>query len=122
MNGASGDSVAPVTGDADSGPSGPTGARTARTSASAQAQDSVAGRRHRRVVTLSVQDTERVAQGLEPIEVAEDRRRRSIDALSDARSREGGVLGRDSSASDHANDARLLGDVPPHWGHGPAIA
>lgn len=80
-----------------------------------------AGRRHRRVIALSAQDAERVAQGLEPLEVAEERRRRSVDALTDALSRDGGVLGRDSSASEHANDARLLGDVPPHWGHGPAI-
>ena len=73
-----------------------------------------AGRRHRRVIALSALDAARVAQGLEPLEVAEERRRRSVDALTDA-------LGRDSSASEHANDARLLGDVPPHWGHGPAI-
>ncbi len=78
-------------------------------------------RRHRRVVALSAQDEERVAQGLEPLEAAEARRRRSVDALTDVLSRERGVLGRDSSASEHANDARLLGDVPPHWGHGPAI-
>lgn len=79
------------------------------------------GRGHRRVVALSAQDSERVAQGLEPLEVAEDRRRQSTDALTDALSRDGGVDARRSPASEHANDVRLLSDVPPHWGHGPAI-
>jgi len=65
-------------------------------------------------VALSPQDAARVARGEAPQAQAEAERRRSLDALSDARSRDGGVLGREST--DHVNDARLLREVPPHWG------
>lgn len=65
----------------------------------------------RRVVALSPQDAARVARGEAPQAQAEVLRRRSMDALTDARSRGG-----DGRAdSDHANDARLLREVPPHW-------
>nr|WP_203234188.1 transcriptional regulator [Actinomyces sp. 565] len=63
---------------------------------------------------MSPQDAARVAQGELPQAQAEAERRRGVDALSGARARDGGVLGRESS--DHANDARLLREVPPHWG------
>ncbi|MCI7456510.1 transcriptional regulator [Actinomyces urogenitalis] len=67
------------------------------------------GRRHRRVVALSQADQARVARGELPEAAAEEERRRHVDALTDALSRADG-------AGDHANDARLLRDVPPHWG------
>ena len=63
--------------------------------------------RRRRVVALSTADQERVARGELPEAAAEEARRRRVDALTDARSRSGGDA--------HANDARLLRDVPPHW-------
>ena len=64
-------------------------------------------RRRRRVVALSAADRERVARGELPEAAEEEARRRRVDALTDARSRSGGDA--------HANDARLLRDVPPHW-------
>ena len=73
------------------------------------ASESVSGAppRRRRVVALSAADRERVARGELPEAAAEEARRRRVDALTDARSRSGGDA--------HANDARLLRDVPPHW-------
>ncbi|WP_258522166.1 transcriptional regulator [Actinomyces sp. Z5] len=71
-------------------------------------------RGRRRVVALSPQDAVRVARGEAPQAQAEAERRRGTDALTDARSREGGLNGREGS--DRANDARLLREVPPHWG------
>lgn len=68
-------------------------------------------RRHRRVVALSSVDQARVARGELPLEEAETLRRRQVDALTQAREREDG-------AGEHANDARLLREVPPHWGNG----
>ena len=63
--------------------------------------------RRRRVVALSAADRERVARGELPEAAEAEARRRRVDALTDARSRSGGDA--------HANDARLLRDVPPHW-------
>ena len=63
--------------------------------------------RRRRVVALSAVDRERVARGELPEAAEEEARRRHVDALTDARSRPGG--------DEHANDAQLLRDVPPHW-------
>ncbi|WP_233188083.1 transcriptional regulator [Actinomyces qiguomingii] len=71
-------------------------------------------RGRRRVVALSRQDAARVSRGQVPQAQADAERRRGRDALTDARSREGGVLGRETA--EHANDARLLREVPPHWG------
>ena len=69
----------------------------------------------RRVVALSPQDRVRVARGERPEADAEIERRRGRDALADARARGGGADGR-RSGDEGANDARLLRDVPPHWG------
>ncbi|QPL06472.1 transcriptional regulator [Actinomyces respiraculi] len=66
-------------------------------------------RRHRRVVALSATDRERVARGELPEAEAEVERRRGLDALTQARARPDG-------AGEQANDARLLAEVPPHWG------
>lgn len=73
--------------------------------------DAVGGerRRHRRVVALSAADRERVARGELPEAEAEVARRRDLDALTQARARPDG-------AGDQDNDARLLAEVPPHWG------
>ena len=73
-------------------------------------------RRRRRAVAYSPQDAERVRRGEPTLEEAEAERRRGVDALTDVLSHDGGVLGRESGTADHANDARLLHDVPPHWG------
>ncbi|BDA63989.1 hypothetical protein [Actinomyces capricornis] len=62
-------------------------------------------RRRRRVVALSQRDRRRVAQGLEPEDLA--RADYDSDALTTARGSERG--------GGAANDARLLADVPPHW-------
>ena len=71
--------------------------------------------RRRRAVALSPQDRARVARGESPEADAETERRQSLDALADARAREGGVSGR-RDGEESANDAQLLRDVPPHWG------
>lgn len=68
-------------------------------------------RRHRRVVALSPLDRDRVARGLPTLEEAEALRRQQTDALTQARERPDG-------GGEHDNDARLLADVPPHWGNG----
>lgn len=77
-------------------------------------------RRHRRAVAYSPQDRERVRRGEPTLEEAEVERRRRLDALSDAQSRSsealGEALGETSGAGESGNDARLLRDVPPHWG------
>ena len=69
----------------------------------------------RRVVALSPQDRARVARGERPEADAEAERRRGRDALADARAREDAASGR-PRGDESANDARLLRDVPPHWG------
>lgn len=61
-------------------------------------------RRRRRVVALSQRDRQRVAQGLEPEDLA--RADYDSDALTTARGSERGA---------GVNDARLLAEVPPHW-------
>ena len=71
-------------------------------------------RRRRRVVALSDSDRRRVERGQLPEDRAEQERRRGLDALTDARSREDLGGGSDDRA-ECGNDARLLGDVPPHW-------
>lgn len=80
--------------------------------------ESVSRRRHRRVVALSAQDRERLERG-ESLEAQQ-----RVDALT---ARSGGVLpetgaadcdavwGDAATRGQDANDARLLGDVPPHW-------
>ena len=69
----------------------------------------------RRVVALSPQDRAGVARGERPEADAEAERRRGRDALADARAREDAASGR-PRGDESANDARLLRDVPPHWG------
>lgn len=68
----------------------------------------------RRVVALSIQDRERVERGELPEAEAEFQRRRERDALTEAQEREED----DRTAGSASNDARLLADVPPHWGNG----
>lgn len=66
-------------------------------------------RRHRRVVALSAADQAQVDRGELPEAEAEVARRRQLDALTEARAHADG-------AQERANDARLLAEVPPHWG------
>lgn len=73
-----------------------------------------AGRRRRRVVHLGPKDRERVAQGANLEQVVHEALGKA-DAERPAWSRED-LRREDPSA--HANDARLLGDVPPHYGNG----
>ena len=73
-----------------------------------------AGRRRRRVVHLGPKDRERVAQGANLDQVVHEALG-NVDAGKPAWSRED-LRREDPSA--HANDARLLGDVPPHYGNG----
>ncbi len=61
------------------------------------------------MVALSQADRARVARGELPEAAAEEERRRHVDALTDA-------LARADGGGEHANDARLLREVPPHWG------
>lgn len=73
-----------------------------------------AGRRRRRVVHLGPKDRERVAEGANLEQVVQEALGK-VDAERPAWSRED-LRREDPSA--HANDARLLGDVPPHYGNG----
>ena len=73
-----------------------------------------AGRRRRRVVHLGPKDRERVAEGANLEQVVQEALGK-VDAERPAWSRED--LRREDP-SGHANDARLLGDVPPHYGNG----
>ncbi len=73
-----------------------------------------AGRRRRRVVHLGPKDRERVAEGANLEQVVHEALG-NVDAERPAWSRED-LRREDPSA--HANDARLLGDVPPHYGNG----
>ena len=99
----------PVDGTGESEPMSGAGGPKGTGPISCCASESVSGAppRRRRVVALSAADRERVARGELPEAAAEEARRRRVDALTDARSRSGGDA--------HANDARLLRDVPPHW-------
>ncbi|CAM3026026.1 hypothetical protein ACSL103130_10385 [Actinomyces slackii] len=81
-----------------------------------------AGRR-RRVVALSARDRRRLAQGLEPEDLA--RPDYEHDPLATGagqdertgRAERAGRAGHAGHADDakDSNDARLLADVPPHW-------
>ena len=73
-----------------------------------------AGRRRRRVVHLGPKDRERVAEGASLEQIVQEALGK-VDAERPAWSRED-LRREDPSA--HANDARLLGDVPPHYGNG----
>ena len=73
-----------------------------------------AGRRRRRVVHLGPKDRERVAEGANLDQVVHEALG-NVDAERPAWSRED-LRREDPSA--HANDARLLDDVPPHYGNG----
>ena len=73
-----------------------------------------AGRRRRRGVHLGPKDRERVAEGANLEQVVQEALGK-VDAERPAWSRED-LRREDPSA--HANDARLLGDVPPHYGNG----
>lgn len=73
-----------------------------------------AGRRRRRVVHLGPKDRERVAEDANLEQVVQEALGK-VDAERPAWSRED-LRREDPSA--HANDARLLGDVPPHYGNG----
>ena len=73
-----------------------------------------AGRRRRRVVHLGPKDRERVAEGANLEQIVQEALGK-VDAERPAWSRED-LRREDLSA--HANDARLLGDVPPHYGNG----
>ena len=72
------------------------------------------GRRRRRVVHLGPKDRERVAEGANFEQIVQEALGK-VDAERPAWSRED-LRREDPSA--HANDARLLGDVPPHYGNG----
>ena len=80
----------------------------------AQSSTTQAGRRRRRVVHLGPKDRERVAEGANLDQVVHEALG-NVDAERPAWSRED-LRREDPSA--HANDARLLGDVPPHYGNG----
>ena len=73
-----------------------------------------AGRRRRRVVHLGPKDRERVAEGANLEQIVQEALGK-VDTERPAWSRED-LRREDPSA--HANDARLLGDVPPHYGNG----
>lgn len=73
-----------------------------------------AGRRRRRVVHLGPKDRERVAEGANLEQIVQEALGK-VDAERPAWSRED--LHREDPSA-HANDARLLGDVPPHYGNG----
>ena len=73
-----------------------------------------AGRRRRRVVHLGPKDRERVAEGANLDQVVHEALG-NVDAGKPAWSRED-LRREDPSA--HVNDARLLDDVPPHYGNG----
>lgn len=71
-------------------------------------------RRRRRVVHLGPKDRERVAEGANLEQIVQEALGK-VDAERPVWSRED-LRREDPSA--HANDARLLGDVPPHYGNG----
>lgn len=71
-------------------------------------------RRRRRVVHLGPKDRERVAEGANLEQIVQEALGK-VDAERPAWSRED--LHREDPSA-HANDARLLGDVPPHYGNG----
>ena len=93
---------------------GHTEAPLAQTSPTQAGHPNQAGRRRRRVVHLGPKDRERVAEGANLEQVVQEALGK-VDAERPAWSRED-LRREDPSA--HANDARLLGDVPPHYGNG----
>ena len=93
---------------------GHTEAPLAQTSPTQAGHPNQAGRRRRRVVHLGPKDRERVAEGAKFEQIVQEALGK-VDAERPAWSRED-LRREDPSA--HANDARLLGDVPPHYGNG----
>ena len=93
---------------------GHTEAPLAQTSPTQAGYPNQAGRRRRRVVHLGPKDRERVAEGANLEQVVQEALGK-VDAERPAWSRED--LHREDPSA-HANDARLLGDVPPHYGNG----
>lgn len=73
-----------------------------------------AGRRRRRVVHLGPKDRERLAESANLEQIVQEALGK-VDAERPVWSRED-LRREDPSA--HVNDARLLGDVPPHYGNG----
>lgn len=77
-----------------------------------------AGRR--RVVALSARDRRRLAQGLEPEDLARPDYEHDALATGAGQDERAGRAERAEKAGhagdgNDANDARLLADVPPHW-------
>ena len=93
---------------------GHTGAPLAQACPNQAGHPNQAGRRRRRVVHLGPKDRERVAEGANLEQIVQEALGK-VDAERPAWSRED-LRREDPSA--HANDARLLGDVPPHYGNG----
>ena len=93
---------------------GHTEAPLAQASPAQAVRPTQAGRRRRRVVHLGPKDRERVAEGANLEQIVQEALGK-VDAERPAWSRED-LRREDPSA--HANDARLLGDVPPHYGNG----
>ena len=93
---------------------GHTEAPLAQASSTEAGHPTQAVRRRRRVVHLGPKDRERVAEGASLEQVVQEALGK-VDAERPAWSRED-LRREDPSA--HANDARLLGDVPPHYGNG----
>ena len=99
---------------AASSTAGHTEAPLAQASPTQAGHPTQAGRRRRRVVHLGPKDRERVAEGANLEQIVQEALGK-VDAERPAWSRED-LRREDPSA--HANDARLLGDVPPHYGNG----
>ena len=99
---------------AASSTAGHTEAPLAKASPAKDGHPTQAGRRRRRVVLLVPKDRERVAEGANLEQIVQEALGK-VDAERPAWSRED-LRREDLSA--HANDARLLGDVPPHYGNG----
>ena len=99
---------------AASSTAGHTEAPLAQASPTQAGHPTQAVRRRRRVVHLGPKDRERVAEGANLEQIVQEALGK-VDAERPAWSRED-LRREDPSA--HANDARLLGDVPPHYGNG----
>ena len=99
---------------AASSTAGHTEAPLAQASPTQAGHPTQAVRRRRRVVHLGPKDRERVAEGANLEQIVQEALGK-VDAERPVWSRED-LRREDPSA--HANDARLLGDVPPHYGNG----
>ncbi len=99
---------------AASSTAGHTEAPLAQASPTQAGHPTQAVRRRRRVVHLGPKDRERVAEGANLEQIVQEALGK-VDTERPAWSRED-LRREDPSA--HANDARLLGDVPPHYGNG----